>query len=153
VLVFVLFHSAADAKDTPLSKLESEYRVETNPVRKARLLAKLAPLEVNEALKDLKADQDSAAFTVLQRLRDDARKNVDALLATQVSAARHPAGFKELQIGLRESLRRLNDLSSVVPIDKEDQLESLRSDLTETQTSLMDALFPSSKDKRTKSGN
>jgi hypothetical protein len=152
-LLFVLSDSAADAQDTPLSKLEAQYRVETNPVREAKLLAKLGPLEVNEALKDLKADQDSAALAVLQRLRDDARKTVDALLATQVNAARHPAGFKELQIGLRESLRRLNDLSSVVPIDQEDQLESLRSDLTETQTSLMDALFPSSKDKRTKSGN
>jgi hypothetical protein len=153
LLLFVLSDSAADAQGTPLSKLETQYRVETNPVREAKLLAKLGPLEVNEALKDLKADQDSAAFTVLQRLRDDARQTVDALLATQVNAVRHPAGFKELQIGLRESLRRLNDISFEAPLDKEDQFESLRSDLMETQTSLMDVLFPSSKEKRSKDGN
>ena len=121
-------------------------------MRKARLLAKLGPLEVDEASKELENNQDDQAFAVLERLRDDARKTTDALFAAEPNAIRHSAGYKELQIGLREALRRLNDLSSDVAIEDEDRFAGLRMDLTATQNSLIEALFPSSKDKRTKEG-
>ncbi len=98
------------AQDPPLSKLEAQYQSETNPVRKAKLLAKLGPLAVDEAARRIGADQDEAAIAALERFRDDVHSTADALTAMQVNAARHPAGFKELQIGLRESLRRLGDL-------------------------------------------
>ena len=143
---------SAPAQDPSLIKLESAYQSEANPVRKARLLAKLGPLEVDEASRQLRNNQDDAAFAILERLRDDAHKTTDALFAAQPNAIRHPAGYKELQIGLREALRRLNDLSSEVAIEDEDRLAALRVDLTATQNSLIDALFPSSKDKRAKEG-
>lgn len=148
--MLTLFGAAARAQDSALSKLEAEYQAEPNPVRSARLLAKLGPLEIDKASKDFQRDQNDEAFAVLKQLGDDARKTRDALVATQVNAVRHPAGFKELQIGLRESLRRLNDLSSEVPIDREDEFAVLLSDLTATQNTLIEALFPSSKEKRTK---
>lgn len=144
--------STAPAQDASLIKLESAYQAEANPVRKAKLLAKLGPLEVDEASRLLQNNRDDAAFAILARLRDDARKTADALFAAQPNANRHPAGYKELQIGLRETLRRLNDLSSEVAIEDEDRLGGLRTDLTATQNSLIEALFPSSKDKRAKEG-
>jgi len=142
----------ARAQDPALSKLEAQFQSETNPVRKAKLLAKLGPLEVDEAARMIKADQDEMAFAALERFRDDARTTADALAATQVNASRHPAGFKELQIGLRESLRRLGDFVSLVPSDEQARLETLRSDLANTQNSLIEALFPSPKEKRGKDG-
>jgi hypothetical protein len=143
---------AVRAQDPRLSKLEAQYQSETNPVGKAKLLAKLGPLEVDEAARQIKADQDEAAFTVLERYRDNARTIADALAAAQVNPARHPAGFKELQIGLRQSLRRLGDLLLLLPSDEQPRIEALRSDLTAVQNSLMEALFPSPKDKQGKSG-
>lgn len=140
------------AQDPTVNKLEAQYQSETDPVRKAKLLAKIGPLELDEAARKIKADQDEAAFSALERFRDDVRKTADALAATQVNARRHPAGFKELQIGLRESLRRLGDLVLLVPSDEQPRFEALRSDLATTQNSLIEALFPPPKEKREKDG-
>lgn len=122
------------------------------PVRKARLLAKLGPAEIDEAVRDLKADQDEEALAVVQRYRDEVRKTADALAGTRVNAVRNPAGFRELQIGLRESLRRLDDLILMLPEDKRPWFEAVRSDLTETENSLMQSLFPSLDQKHGKKG-
>jgi hypothetical protein len=151
-LLFVLIAcgSAVLGQTATLAKLEAQYQTEMNAVRKAKLLAKLGPLEVDEALRNLQADQDDMALARLSKYRDDARSNADALSATEADPARHPAGFKELQIGLRESLRRLNDLLAVVPSDEQPQFEAVRSDLSGTQNSLIEALFPSPKGKRGK---
>jgi hypothetical protein len=140
------------AQDPALSKLEAQYQSETNAVQKAKLLAKLGPLEVDEAARKIKLDQDEMALAGLERYRDEVRKTADALVATQANASRHPAGFKELQIGLRESLRRLGDLVLLVSSDEEPQFEALRSDLSTVQNSLIEALFPSPKEKRGKDG-
>jgi ferric-dicitrate binding protein FerR (iron transport regulator) len=140
------------AQDPALRKLEAQYQSETNAVRKAKLLAKLGPMEVDEAARQINEDRDEMALSALARFRDEARETADALAATQVNAARHPAGFKELQIGLRESLRRLGDLLLLVPSEEQPRFEVLRSDLSATQNSLIEALFPSSKEKREKDG-
>ena len=150
--ILVACDAVARAQDSPLSKLEAQYQRETDLVRKAKLLAKLGPLEVDEAARKIASDQDDAAFSVLERYRDDVRKTTDGLSAAQANVARHPAGFKELQIGLRESLRRLGDLVLVVSSDQESRFEAVRSDLSATQNSLIEALFPSSKEKREKDG-
>ena len=141
---------AVRAQDSRLSKLEAQYENEMSPVGKAKLLAKLGPLEVDEAAREIKADQDETAFTVLERYRDSVRTIADALNAAQTNPVRHPAGFKELQIGLRQSLRRLGDLLLLLPSDEQPRLEALRSDLTTIQNSLIEALFPSPKDKQAK---
>jgi hypothetical protein len=151
--VLIACNAVARAQDPALSKLEAQYQSETNPVRKAKLLAKLGPLEVDQAARDIQADQDDAAFSVLERYRDNVRTIADALAATQVNAAKHPAGFKELQIGLRESLRRLGDLLLLVSSDEQPRFEAMRSDLATTQNSLIEALFPSPKEKKGKDGN
>jgi len=148
--LLIVFSSAVRAQDPALGKLEIRYQSETNPVQKAKLLAKLGPLEVDQAARDIKADQEEMALSVLERYRDDLRTSVNGLVATQVNASKHPAGFKELQIGLRESLRRLNDLVFLVPSDVQTRFEAVRSDLSATQNSLMEALFPTTKEKQTK---
>jgi len=148
----IAFSAMTRAQDPALGKLEAQYQSETNAVRKAKLLAKLGPLEVDEAARKIKADQDEEAFSELERFRDEARTTADALAAMQVNASRHPAGFKELQIGLRESLRRLGDLVLLVQSDEQPRFEALRSDLATTQNSLIEALFPSPKEKREKGG-
>jgi hypothetical protein len=150
--LMVACSATSRAQDPALGKVEAQYQSETNAVRKAKLLAKLGPLKVDEAARKIKADQDEEAFSELEQFRDEARTTADALAAVQVNASRHPAGFKELQIGLRESLRRLGDLILLVPSDEQPRFEALRSDLATTQNSLIEALFPSPKEKREKGG-
>jgi len=124
------------------SKLEEEYRLAKDPVRKARALAKLGPLKIERAHSYLKADDEEQALATLEQYRDEVRKTSDALAATNVNAQKRPGGFKELQIGLRQSIRRLDQLIVLVPEDKRPWFEAVRSDLSATQNSLIEALFP-----------
>jgi hypothetical protein len=128
------------------SKVQAQYDAEGDPVHKARILAKLGPLDMGEARANLRADNDEQALAVLEHYNDEVRKTAEALTATGVDAQRHPAGFKELQISLREFIRHLDDLILSIEVDKRQWFLAVRSDLSATQNLLFDALFPTGSD-------
>jgi hypothetical protein len=148
ILVTLTLLAALAALDTvarareSLTGDEAQYEAETDPVRKAKTLGKLGPREVDEARKDLSAGQDEKALAVLEHYRDEVRETDEGLAAAGLDAERHPSGFKELQIGLRETIRHLDDLILSLPSDKRPWFRAVRSDLVTTQNSLIDALFP-----------
>jgi hypothetical protein len=57
-------------------------------------------------------------------------------------AERKPAGFKELQISLRETIRRIDDLILTLEVDKRPFFRAVRNDLFMDQNELIDKLFP-----------
>ncbi len=59
-----------------------------------------------------------------------------------VDAERKPAGFKELQISLRETIRRIDDLILTLNVDKRPFFRVVRNDLFVDQNELIDDLFP-----------
>ena len=130
------------------ARIEAQYQSESDPVRKAKLLAKLGPLDVDIARDFLKMEKNDEALATIQHYRDEVRSTVDALAATKVNAEKHSAGFKELQIGLRECIRRMDDLIFSLPVDDRPQFEGVRSDLASTQAILFEELFPTAGDKR-----
>jgi hypothetical protein len=81
-------------------------------------------------------------LAVLQQYNDEVRKTAKALVATGVDAQWRPAGFKELQISLRESIRHLDDLILALPVDEREWFQAVRFDLSAIQNLLLDALFP-----------
>jgi hypothetical protein len=78
---------------------------------------------------------------------------VAALKATGIDAERKTAGFKELQISLRETVRHIDDLIFTLPVDKRPFFRVVRDDLTKDQNDLIDALFPRKPDQNTKKPN
>ena len=105
----------------------AKYQSESDPVRKARALAKLGDEQV-----DLAKEQ----------YRDEVRATVAALKGTGVDAERKPAGFKELQISLRETIRRIDELIFTLNVDKRPFFREVRNDLFVDQNELIDDLFP-----------
>ncbi len=134
-------------------KYEAQYQLERDPVAKARLLAKLGNYEVDQARADLKADKEEQSLADLEHYRDQVESTVQALAETGVNAEQHPAGFKELQISLRQTLRHIDELILQLPLDKRPWFQAVRSDLGKSQNSLIEALFPSLGDKRSKKGD
>ena len=57
----------------------AQYQHETDPVRKARALAKLGDEQVDLAKKQLKADEDVASLHTLEQYRDEVHDTVAAL--------------------------------------------------------------------------
>jgi hypothetical protein len=135
------------------AKFEAQYQLERDPVTKAKILAKLGRLEIDQARADLKADKDEQSLADLEHYRDQVEGTVQALSAMGVNAEQHPAGFKELQISLRETLRHIDELIFQLPLDKRPWFQAVRSDLAKSQNSLIEALFPTLGEKRSRKGD
>ena len=134
-------------------KYEAQFQLERDPVVKAKILAKLGRYEIDEARADLKADKDEQSLADLEHYRDQVEITVEALSATGVNAEQHPSGFKELQISLRETLRHIDELILQLPLDKRPWFQAVRSDLGKSQNRLIEALFPTLGEKRSKRGD
>jgi hypothetical protein len=120
----------------------TQYQHETDPVRKARILIKLGDDQVEEAKKRLKDGEDVASLHILEIYRDEVKETVAGLEAGGVDAEKKPGGFKELQISLRETVRRVDDLILTLPVDKRPFFRDVRADLAKAQYELIDSLFP-----------
>jgi hypothetical protein len=120
----------------------AKYQHETDPVRKSRALVKLGDDQVDLAKKQLKADEDVASLHTLEQYRDEVHETIAALNGMGVDAERKPAGFKELQISLRETIRRIDDLIFTLNVDKRPFFREVRNDLFMDQNELIDKLFP-----------
>jgi hypothetical protein len=131
----------------------ARYEQETDPVRKARALVKLGDDQIDEARRQLKDGNDVASLHALEQYRDEIQHVAEALKATGVDPEKKPAGFKELQISLRETVRRIDDLILSLPVDKRPFFREVRSDLVKTQNDLIDALFPRQPDRNSKKPN
>jgi hypothetical protein len=139
----ILFAAAGSAAaQDALTKLRAEYALETNPVDKAKTLAKLSPREMTAVRDFSRAGEDEKALATLEHYRDAVVATTSALIATGVDASRRSGGFKELQISLRMFIRRLDDLILSLQQDSRPSFRAVRADLQMAQNSLIDALFP-----------
>ena len=63
-------------------------------------------------------------------------------MRTGVDAEKHPAGFKQLQFSLRDSLRRLDAVIVNMTGDEQAPFLDIRKELEETNSHLIEHLFP-----------
>jgi hypothetical protein len=78
----------------------------------------------------------------LEHFRDETKTTVGSLETVGAHASDHPAGFKELQIALREAVRQMDGILLALPPDKHPWFRAVRSDLVDSQNELIDLLFP-----------
>ena len=119
-----------------------KYQHETDPIRKTRALVKLGDDQVDLAIRQLKINDDVASLHTLEQYRDEVQDMVRTLHGLGVDPERKPAGFKELQISLRVTIRRIDDLILTLPVDKRPFFREVRNDLFTDQNQLIDDLFP-----------
>ncbi len=141
-LLAALALSAPLAAQDRLAADLAKYQHEVDPVHKARELAKLGDEQVELARKQSKAGDSEASLHTLEQYRDEVSETVAALKGTGVNAERKPAGFKELQISLRETVRHIDDLILTLNVDQRPFFRVVRNDLSTKHNELIDALFP-----------
>ena len=125
----------------------ARYQNEPDPVRKSRALVKLGDEQVDFARRQLKAEDEVASLHTLEQYRDEIKATVEALQGMGVDAERKPAGFKELQISLRETIRKIDELILTLEVDKRPFFREVRNDLFMYQNELIDDLFPRKPDR------
>ena len=115
---------------------------ERDPVRRAKLLAKLSVGEFSEFRRQAEAANYSEAQRILEGYRDEVLSTEKALAASRINAERNPAGFKELQISLRHGLRQLGETMVTLTPDEREPFEEIRKELERADKELIHQLFP-----------
>ncbi|MGC2420532.1 MAG: hypothetical protein WA405_02665 [Candidatus Acidiferrales bacterium] len=123
-------------------QLRARWEQETDAFHKAKIMTKLGDAEFQDISREAAAEDFPAALAGFQQYRDEARRSVEALDAKSLNAEKHPAGFKQLQISVRESLRRINELIAGLTADQQEPFLAVRKDLEELNRRLIHELFP-----------
>ena len=124
------------------AELRARFNSETDPVRKAKLLVPLGEAEFKDVLKDTESENFAGALAIFQQYRDEAQICQKALEGKEPDPEKHPNGFKQLQISLRQSLRRLSDIIVDLPADDQKPFLDVRRDLEQMDRQLIHELFP-----------
>jgi biotin operon repressor len=126
----------------PLAAAVAQYEHEPDPIRKAKELAKFGDDQISLASRQFKSGDDVGSLHTLEQYRDEVLATFQALKATGVNVEKKPAGFKELQISLRQTTRHMDGLIFTIPVDKRPFFQEVRADIGRMQNDLMDVLFP-----------
>lgn len=142
VLATVVLASGALRAQNRTPEFRARFSQETDPMRRAQMMPRLGQVEFDEITRDFDESKLPEALTVLQEYRDEIESCEKRLDERNINAERHPKGYKQLEISLRQSLRRLNAL--LVSFTGEDQRPFLevRRDLEELNRHLIRELFP-----------
>jgi hypothetical protein len=122
--------------------LRSKFAHETDPVRKAKLLVPLGDAEFRDMQKEISSDHLEEALVIVRQYRDEANSCKKALEEKVADPEKHPNGFKQLQISLRQWLRRLSDIIVDLAGDEQKPFVALREDLEQMDRQLIHELFP-----------
>jgi hypothetical protein len=115
---------------------------EADPVHRAKLLLPLGESEFKDAESALANDKAAEALGILQKYLDEAQSCEKALEDKFPDAEKHANGYKQLQISLRGSLRRLDAM--IVGLNEDDRkpFVEIRGQLDEIDRHLIQMLFP-----------
>jgi len=141
VLIVALVVGSLLAQDRT-AELRSRFEKEPDPVRKARLVAPLADQEFRDMHVKIDAGDLSAAAEIAGQVRDEAQASKKLLDAKSRDAEAHPEGYKQLEISVRESIRRLDDIMVSLARDDQAPLAAVRKDLDEMDRQMIHLLFP-----------
>jgi len=116
-------------------------------MRRAQMMPKLGEAEFDEITRDVDAGKLPEAVAVLREYSSEIGSCEKGLDAEHINAEKHPKGYKQLEISLRESLRRLNGLLVSFTAEEQQPFLDVRSDLDTLNRHLIRELFPNQPDK------
>lgn len=125
-----------------LAELRSRLEHETNPVSKAKIMHDLGEVEFKEIERDVSGGHLPEGLAILKQYDAEVHTCVQALDKKGENAEKHPAGFKQLQFSLRESLRRIDALLPGMTADDQAPFLDVRNDLSDLDQHLFRELFP-----------
>jgi hypothetical protein len=141
VLFATLLPCSVFAQDRTV-ELRSHFTAETDPVRKAKLMPPLGDAEFQQIHKDVADSRPDDALTVLKQYLIEAKSCERSLDGSGIDAERHPAGFKQFQISLQESVRRLDTELPLLTSDEQKPFLEIRDTINDMDARLIRKLFP-----------
>ncbi len=125
-----------------LPKLREKYEKEQNPVRKAKDLARFGEAQVADAAQRTNARDFQGALHELNDYASEIASTHKALLDANGKPTGNMAGLHELQISLRENLRRIHDMIQTMPVGEQEQFQSVQESLDQQNERMLAEIFP-----------
>jgi hypothetical protein len=125
-----------------LSTFRSRLESDPDPVHKAKIMKDLGDAEFQEIQKDLDAGNGPDAVAVLEKYQAEVQGCAKDLDEKKIDAEQHPNGFKQLQVSIRQSLRRLDDILPSLTADEQKPFLQVRKELEHLDRHLIRELFP-----------
>ena len=132
---------AAPHQDTE-EDLGSRLQRESNPVKKARYEIRLGRLQLLEAIDAFDKHDANKAQDLLGAYLTHIRSSWQLLQSSGRDAFRHPEGFKELDIALREDGRLLEDLSHRLSYYDRGDVDKTAKEIEQIRAKVIKELFP-----------
>jgi hypothetical protein len=134
--------AGAFAATDKLKELQAQFDRENHAGAKIKDLQKLGALEFDAAIQASKAGDFVAVGLVFEKYRDNVRQAFQLLRKQEPDADRHPGGYRQLELEVRQGIREVEDTLLAAPEDLRPPLEIVRKDLIETDDTLIRLLFP-----------
>lgn len=123
-------------------EFRARFAQETDAVRRAQMMPRLGEVEFDEITRYIDAEKLPEALALLREYRDQIEFCEKGLNAMNIDAEKHPKGYKQLEISLRQSLRKLNNLLVGLAGDEQAPFREVQKDLEEINRHLIRELFP-----------
>jgi hypothetical protein len=143
VVAFAMVMTAVAAQEYHTTEQwRAKFDHEADPVHRAKLLLPLGDSEFKDAENALANDKTAETIDILKKYLDEARSCEKALEEKFPDAEKHAGGYKQLQISVRGSLRRLDAM--IVGLNEDDRkpFVEIRGQLDEIDRHLIQMLFP-----------
>jgi hypothetical protein len=125
-----------------LAQYKTQFDNERDPVHKAKILVKLSESQFQQIRSEADSGKVDEGLRDLETLRDECVSTHEALKAKAVDPERKSAGFKELEISVRESLHRLREILAGLSGEDEKHYAKVRAQLEQLNNELIKELFP-----------
>ena len=133
------------AANQQLAELQHRFDLEKNPVRRAQFFSKkLGPALISEIADLYRTAPLETANAQVRAYADLVSKLSEDLTQAVPDPERHSAGFKQLEIHLRNALSRLRDVSTSLPFNDREELKKQIGRLERVRDDIFDKLFPRS---------
>ncbi|MGA8035780.1 MAG: hypothetical protein WA823_12780 [Candidatus Acidiferrales bacterium] len=146
ILILSLLLGAGLVQPDKTAELRARFVKETNPVKKARILPQLADAEFLQVQNQLKADNAAEAGAIVKQMAAEAAASHAALDAKARDPEDHPQGYRELEISVRQTLRRIDAILPGLTIDEQTPFREARSQMDDLDRKLLHELFPKQPD-------
>ena len=128
--------------DDHVAELRARFSKETDPVHKAKLLGPLSDAEFHAIQEFIAAGNLSDAAPLANELADEAEAALKALDARGKDAEKHPEGYKQVEISVRGSLRRIENILVELSGDDQTAFLAVRKRLDAVEHQVLRDLFP-----------
>jgi hypothetical protein len=141
VLIVAGCAGAAFSQDR-MADLRGRFATEPDPVRQAKMMPQLGDAEFQQVQSQITEGRPEEALAVLGQYWAEAQTCEKGLDARGIDAEKHPSGFKQLQISLQESLRRLDALLPQLISEEQTPFLEIRREISDMDMRLIRRLFP-----------